>query len=101
MQFRKGTIRHEIEAAAVALGFPVRVSLARVARELARYCPRTGKPELDDKAEPARFQAVGELYILMIVARDLDREIAKLRRDVSERAVRVRKLIRIATRAAA
>lgn len=101
MKFRKGTIRREVEAAAVALGFPRPVSFARVGRELARYCPRAGKPELDNKAEPARFQAVGELFILMLLTRDLDGQIAKLRRDVSERAVRVRKLVSAATGAAA
>lgn len=101
MQFRKGTIRREVEAAAVALGFPRRVSCARVGRELARYCPRSGKPELDNKAEPARFRAVGELFILMLVARDLDGKIAKLKRDLIERAARVRKLVGGATRAAA
>ena len=78
-------------------GFP---SLA-LGESYARYCPRTGKPELDSKAEPTRFQAVGELFILMLVARDLDSEIAKLKRDVSERAVRVRKLVAVATGAAA
>jgi hypothetical protein len=93
MQFRKGTIQREIDAAAMTLGFARRVSLARVGRELARYCPRTGKPELDNEAAPARFQAVGELFILMIAARDLDGEIAKLRRGIMERAARVRKLV--------
>jgi hypothetical protein len=101
MQFRKAMVQREIETAAVVLGFPRRVSLARVGRELERYCPRTGKPELDSKDAPTRFRAVGELFILMIVARDLDGEIEKLKKDVCKRAVRVRKLAGVATRAAA
>ena|ERR1700689_5462520 len=93
MQFRKEKIQRAIEAAAMALGFPQRVSCVRLERELARYCPRRGKPELDFKAEPARFQAVGELLFLMHAERNLDVEIANLRTGVCERAARLRKLI--------
>src|ERR1700693_3946353 len=98
MRFRKTTIQREIDDAAVTL-FSRRVSLARVGRELARYCPLTGKSELGSKAEPARFQAVGELFFLLQAARNLDGEMAKLRQDVRARAARVRKLVGIAGRA--
>lgn len=90
--FEVGAAYRVIATAAVEIGFSRRVSLARVGRELERYCPRAGKPELDPKDAPARFRAVGELFILMSAARDLDGEIAKLRRNISERAARVRKL---------
>jgi hypothetical protein len=92
-------VAREIDAAGVAL-FSRRVSYDRVEREMARYCPRGGKPELDIEAEPARFQAVGELFLLMQVVRNMDGDIAKLRRDVRERAARVRKLVGVATKAA-
>jgi hypothetical protein len=101
MQFSKGMIQGEIEAAAAALGFSRRVSFARLERELARYCPRRGEPELDYAAEPARFRMVAELVLLTLAVHNLDAEIAKLRKDVSARAVRVRKLVDVATGAAA
>src|SRR5258708_20412254 len=90
MQFRKETIQREIDAAAVALGFPRRASLGRVERELARYCPRTGKPELDFKDAPARFQAGGQLFILMLLSRDPDDSTANLKKAMFRRAARVR-----------
>jgi hypothetical protein len=94
-------IRHEIEAAAMALGFPRRISYARVRREFWRYTPRLdGMAELDLRADRPRFRAVAALYRLMEKFRNLDRRIAaarrqvvKLRRDVILEAACTRKRV--------
>lgn len=78
MQVRKRAIHRDIEAAAAALGFPRRVSFARVVRELNRYTGRV--PELDLLADRPRFRAVAALYGLMDASRNLDRRIAAARR---------------------
>ncbi len=77
-------VQREIEAAAVALGFPRKVSFSRVEREM---------KELDYKAERARFHAVTALYFLMDAARNLDRKIAKLEEDLSDRVARAREMV--------
>lgn len=84
-------VERVIEASAVALGFSRRVSYARVERELARYCPsRHGREDLDCGADRPRFLAVASLFLLMDAARNLDREIATLRRELAERMARTR-----------
>lgn len=95
MQSSGATIKveREIEAAAVALGFSRRVSQARVEKEMARYAPRRGTADLDYQVDRPRFQAVVALFFLMDSARNLDREIARFRRDLSERVSRVRVLV--------
>jgi len=96
MELSKGTkkIGREIEAAAVALGFPRQVSCARVERELARYCPkRYGTAELDCIADRPRFRAVAALWRLMEAVQNLDRRIASLRREVIEESERTRELV--------
>jgi len=86
-------VAREIEAAAEALGFPRRVSTAKIGQELARYCPSNGKAALDFEAEPARFRAVCSLFFLVEAAEQLDHKVAALRREVVERATRTRKLV--------
>ena len=81
VQVRKKSIQREIEAAAVALGFPRRVSFARVQREFNRY---GGTRELDLLADRPRFWAIGALLTLMAKYRSLDRRIAAVRRQVVE-----------------
>jgi hypothetical protein len=83
-------VAQEIEVAAEALGFPRRVSQARVERELGRYAPRRpGRADLDCGDRP-RFLAVASLCLLMDAAQRRDREIAKLRRQLGERVERLR-----------
>ena len=86
-------VAREIEAAAEALGFPRRVSTARLSAEVARYCPSSGKSSRDFEAEPARFRAVCSLFFLVEAAEQLDHKVAALRREVVERATRTRKLV--------
>jgi hypothetical protein len=94
MQSRKDKIQREIEAAAVALGFPRRVSFARVLREFNRY---GGTRELDLLADRPRYRLVAALFTLMERSRNLDRRIAvarrELRRDVIEQGEWTRKCV--------
>jgi hypothetical protein len=94
MQSRKDKIQREIEAAAVALGFPRRVSFARVVREFNRY---GGTRELDLLADRPRYRVVAALFTLMERSRNLDRRIAvarrELRRDVIEQGEWTRKCV--------
>jgi hypothetical protein len=94
MQSRKDKIQREIEAAAVALGFPRRVSFARVVREFNRY---GGTRELDLLADRPRYRLVAALFTLMERSRNLDRRIAvarrELRRDVIEQGEWTRKCV--------
>jgi hypothetical protein len=94
MQFRKGKIQREIEAAAVALGLPRRVPFARVVREFNRY---GGTRELDLLADRPRYRVVAALFTLMERSRNLDRRIAvarrELRRDVIEQGEWTRKCV--------
>jgi hypothetical protein len=78
VQVRKKSIQREIEAAAVALGFPRRVSYATVKREMDRY----GR-ELDVINDHPRFRLVAALWRLMAASRNLDRRIAAARRRVA------------------
>ena len=89
-------MEREIEAAAEALGFPRRVSRARIERELGRYAPRRGSADLDCEADRPRFLAVASLCLLMDAAQRHDREVAKLRKQLSERVARVRGRARVA-----
>jgi hypothetical protein len=92
MQARKAKkVVREIEAAAVALGFPRWVSYSQVERELGRYCPRRpGKAELNSEADRPRFLAVAGLCLLMDAAGN---RTAALRREISELMKRTRELV--------
>ena len=90
-------MEREIEAAAEALGFPRRVSQARVERELSDT--RRGVREaadLDCEADRPRFLAVASLCLLMDAAQRHDREVVRLRKELSARVARMRGLARIA-----
>ena len=95
-----GTVKkvvREIDAAKIALGFPLRASSTRVERELERYCPRRpGRADLDCEADRPRFLAVASLCLLMDAAQRRDREIARLRKQLVERVARMRGLARAA-----
>jgi hypothetical protein len=91
----------EIERAAVALGFPRRVSYAQIGREFAVYVPQrngTGKPF--DGEHHARFQAVAKLYLLMGAVREVDRVISKEQKYISELTRLTRKYAAQASREA-
>jgi len=93
MQFRE-KVAGEIETAAEALGFRRRGLYVRVAEEVSRYCPRSGRPSLSTEgAARARFLAVTNLHLLMMAERNIDQEIGRLRKDLVERAKRTRKLV--------
>src|SRR5271155_4931292 len=66
-------VQEMIDRQAVALGFPQHGCYLRVAREVAKYCPKRGKPTLSTEG-PARprFLAVMNLHLLMIAAQNLD-----------------------------
>jgi hypothetical protein len=87
-------VASEIDTAAAALGFPRRVSFARVVREVNRY---GGTAELDLLEDRPRFRAVAALCNLIEKSRKLDRRIAaariKLRREVIEQAELTRKRV--------
>lgn len=91
---RAKEIKHTIETAAVELGFPRRVSYARIAREAARYWPRRGANTQLVVQDRRRALAVASLFLLMDLARSLDR-------DLNRCARRTRKLVGAAVRAAA
>jgi hypothetical protein len=95
MQFRKGTIQREIEAAAIALGFPKQVSYRQVERECFQLHARLrrSKAIVNPGPERDRWLAMANLLMLMELSRTLDSRIAALRSDLIERSKRVRELV--------
>ncbi len=76
----------EIEAAAIALGFPRQVSRDQVERELARAAGAR-------KVDRPRFLALASLCLLMEAAEQLDGKVAALRGDLLDRGRRTRELV--------
>jgi hypothetical protein len=94
MQFRKIVVQREIEAAAVALGLPRRVSPRRVERECFALQKRLNETKTMFKPgkEYDRFLALANLFLLMDLAGGLESTIEALQSDLVKRSKHVREL---------